>query len=270
MSLEQDIRRTTVGYLAAQLAIGIATALVTGVPRGGILLFAGVLVATHCVIGVFVYTRRSDFVIVTGAAGGKGGDRERVLSAVNIANKLTIFRLSAAPTIVFLVIWSRDHKTLPVLIALTAIAFATDLVDGRISRQRGEITRIGRYLDSSSDYAVLIVMSIAFSWFGLIETWFLLAVLVRLGVQFLFMASLVIVQGHVEPRTSFLGKAAVFAVMVVYGTVLTRLIDPIEGVATTVTIGLEIAACVILSVSLVEKCVLYVHELRKMAKKVTE
>ena len=279
MALEKDIRRTVVGYFALQLAIGVTTGLVTGVPSSGIFLLAGVLIAAHVVIWVFLYARRSDFVILSGPGGTTGttttadhtggpgqeapAPRENRLSRVNTANKLTIFRLSAAPTIVFLVIWSRDFKTLVVLIALTAAAFLTDLVDGRISRRRGEITRIGRYLDSSSDYAVLIVISIAFLWFGLIETWFLAAVMVRLGVQFVFMASLVIIHGHVEPRTSFLGKAAVFAVMVVYGAVLTRLIQPIEELATTVTIALEIAASVILAVSLVEKCVFYAQDLCK-------
>ena len=40
------------------------------------------------------------------------------------------------------------------------LVFASDMLDGMIARRRNEITFIGRYLDSTSDYLMIIAVSI--------------------------------------------------------------------------------------------------------------
>lgn len=252
MTLRSDIAATSLVYFLIQAFIGLATGLAVSIAPERLVVFFAVTSGVHGVVGLFLYIRRADFVLVP---------EGKPLSRINLANRLTILRLSCTPSIVFLVFWSREHNTIPVLIGLTVVAFLTDLLDGQISRRRGEVTKIGRYLDSSSDYTVLAAITIAYLRYGLVEPWFVAAVLIRLGGQFVLMATLVLVHGHVDPRSTFLGKMAVFAVMTVYAAALLRLIDSIFDTMLLVTTIMEVVTIAILAVSLAEKVVLFVREL---------
>ncbi len=137
------------------------------------------------------------------------------LSEVNLANLLTLLRLSLVPTILYLLLLSRSVPLIPVLLTVTVIAFLTDLLDGAVSRRQHQITEIGKYLDSISDYSVLIVISIAFYYFELVPVWFFALIMGRLLFQAVAMLLLVLFRSH-HPRATFLGKAAVFATMTLY------------------------------------------------------
>jgi CDP-diacylglycerol--glycerol-3-phosphate 3-phosphatidyltransferase len=135
---------------------------------------------------------------------------------VNAPNVLTIGRISSIPTILFLVQLARDYALLPVALPFLCVVFATDFVDGILARRGGGITFVGRYLDSSSDYLLLIAVSILYLLEGLIPAWFFWLLMGRLVLFAAGMALAALRQGTVKPVATFLGKASIFAVMVLY------------------------------------------------------
>lgn len=252
--LTTSIVAATLGHYVVQVALFAAAAFTSGVPSARLAEFAGVSGAVHLGFGSFLVVMRGDFVRVA------TGER---LQIINAANTLTMFRISSVPTILYLVFLSKDYPTVSWLIGITALSFVTDFVDGQISRRRNEITKIGRYLDSSSDYVILTAAAIAFTFFGLVSRWFFWLLMVRLAFQFVGMAALFVYQGgSVEPRSSFLGKASVFAAMFVCALSLLKLVEAIVETMTLITAIAEFMASSILVVSIGDKAVLLLRDFR--------
>ena len=131
------------------------------------------------------------------------------LQRVNLANAITLFRLTSMPTLLFLVLASKDYRIRLPLLGLVVLVFATDFADGYVSRKAGEVTRIGKMMDSVSDYVLLIVLTIVFYYFSLVPPWFFLLVTTRLGLQVVFVFLLIFINKRIEPKTTFMGKVAV-------------------------------------------------------------
>lgn len=186
------------------------------------------------------------------------------LERVNLANVVTLFRLTSMPTLLFLVLAAKEYRIRLPLLCLVVLVFATDFVDGYISRKAREVTKVGKMMDSASDYALLIVLTIVFYYFNLmILPWFPLLVTARLGLQVIFVFILIFVNKRIEPKTTFMGKAAVASIMMLYAVEVIRLIfviGPIELVKV-----LEWATATIVLVSMVDKAIAFARELPKSA-----
>jgi cardiolipin synthase (CMP-forming) len=249
--------RSIVRYLGSMLGFQVVffsvLAAIAGISLQRIWSFFPVTATFHAAVATGLISRSKDFY--TEPEG-------RQLDRLNLANVLTLMRLSALPTICYLLALCVDYPLLPVLIVYTSVAFLTDLVDGTVSRRSHQVTRVGKYLDSTSDYSVLIVISIAFAVFDLIPTWLFVLVLVRLLAQGLAMGILLFVRGSLTPKSSWWGKASVFATMTLYATELLLLL-PVPPVLITIVSGLEYVTAAILVVSLGEKLMSLVAELRK-------
>ena len=146
------------------------------------------------------------------------GERETKL---NGANKITLFRITMLPFLIFLTLMSqmRGEGTLspaarPVLTAAFALTFASDFFDGRIARIKKLETCIGRILDSASDYLLLGIIAGAFFYFKLIKPWIFLVIIIRLFLNALVMLTLMLVQRKLQPQTTPLGKIAIASIMV--------------------------------------------------------
>lgn len=186
-------------------------------------------------------------------------DTGELLSRVNFANLLSLIRVSSAPTILWLVLVARSTPVAPVLVPLAALVFLTDLLDGQISRRTHQITKIGRFLDSSSDYIVLFVVSVALVSYDLISLWLFFVLMLRFGLQIVGQVVLFVAQRmRIQFRTSFLGKASVFAVMTLFALSLLALVEGIPGWFATVQRVAEYVTAAIAVVSLVEKGYLFV------------
>lgn len=186
------------------------------------------------------------------------------LTSINLPNLLTMIRISATPTILFLLFLNRDYPVLIPLIIYTAGAFITDFLDGNISRRTKQVTKIGAYLDSISDYGVLIAISIAYIHFRLVSIVFFLLVIVRLLSQWIGMAILTVVGGKwADHKSSLLGKASIFTIMVVYALALLKLIPASQNFVRPWFLYLEAAAAVVVIISLLEKLGLLVVDIRK-------
>ncbi len=222
-----------------------------------------VMPAMHVAIGAALVALRQLF---------RNTDTGRRLTRVNFANVLSIVRLSSAPTVLWLILLARRYPVGPVVVPLTAVVFLTDLLDGQISRRTRQVTEIGQRLDSSSDYTVLVVVSVALAGYDLISMWFFVIVMVRLGFPLVGQAVLLVIQRWKVPfRTSFLGKASIFVIMTVYAVSLVSLIDEIPAWFDAVHAAAEYAAGALALVALAEKVYRYPGELadaRRTRKKV--
>lgn len=219
-----------------------------------VLAFAITSVATHLILLAFLLTMRRDFALVPSG---------RPLERVNLANLLSMFRISSTPSILFYLLLSREYETLRILLLFTGVAFLTDLLDGFLSRRLHQVTRIGRYLDSMSDYGILLVICFAIDHFGLISDWFFVLVLIRFVGQGLGMGALLVYHGSVESRSTFLGKVAVFATMVTFGLSLLQLLPAISESMGRVMRVIEFPVAFLLVVSLVEKLLLLRNGFRR-------
>jgi len=131
--------------------------------------------------------------------------------------------VSTMPTLLVLVMAAKEYGIRIPLLVLVAVIFLTDFLDGRISRKNNQVTRVGKMMDSASDYTLLVVLSVIFRYYSLIPEWFFVLVLVRLGIQVLFMAILVVVKKRIEPNSTFMGKLNIASIMVLYTLELIQL-----------------------------------------------
>jgi len=170
-------------------------------------LFFIISAAYHALLTVLLLHRKADFYFE---------ETHAQLLRVNLSNTLTLGRLSAIPTILLLIIQASSYRVMPVLLPLMCIVFVTDTFDGMVARRRHEITFAGRYLDSSSDYLMIVAVSIIFFYYALIPLWFFILILCRFVLFALGMVALALREGKPDPLSTFLGKASIFALMVLY------------------------------------------------------
>ena len=248
--LTVSIVATCVSLWLLQLAI-VAVAVELGLSVGATLsallhtLLAGGLTA-------LLLARRADFVIIDGPP----------LDRVNPSNVLTLVRLTSIPSVVLLIIVAADRSApaWPAL-ALTALVFLTDLADGALARRRGQVTRIGAYLDSSTDYLLLGTAAILLSAYGIGTAWVFAVLIGRLTVQAAATAWLAAARRPL-PVASALGKAAIAAAMVLLAAELAAHILS-SDVAPALRLTVELGLTGVLVASAVEKIVLLARALRR-------
>jgi cardiolipin synthase (CMP-forming) len=251
-SIKNSIIKNCSAFFAAQLAIFGAAALAWGIGWGLCATFAALSLAFHAAVAFGLASLSGDFVIE---------ETGEELSRVNLANQLSLARISTLPTILFLLIASRSHPMLPYVLAVTALAFLTDLLDGKVSRRLHQVTRIGRILDSTSDYCLLGVITIVFLVFSLIPAWIFCVIIFRLAFQAVCMLVIGLKEGRVTPESSFLGKLAIASVMVLYAAELFALVIS-RGPWDLAFRAVEWAVSAIMAVSVADKALLMLRHLR--------
>lgn len=237
-------------YQLAQFAVFAAYALPLGFFGAFALPFAISSVGFHLLTLALLVVFRNDFVIEPSG---------RRLERVNLANGITLFRISTLPTVLFVILASRDYPVRYALVALVAIVFATDFLDGFVSRRYEETTRVGRMMDSASDYSLLFVISLVFYYFRIIPAWFLYLLVGRLAGQTLMVLAVLAVKKRVTPRTSFLGKATVASTMALYAFELLRFVADLPPAAYST---LEYVVGGIVAVSIFDKLRIMLRDLR--------
>ncbi|MGC4109474.1 MAG: CDP-alcohol phosphatidyltransferase family protein [Nocardioides sp.] len=89
------------------------------------------------------------------------GVRRDGLDRLGPANAVTLARAVMTAGIAALVVqsWSADVPR-PLVVALAAVALATDLVDGRLARRTDAVTRFGASFDMETDAFLILVLSV--------------------------------------------------------------------------------------------------------------
>ncbi|MDH7484228.1 MAG: CDP-alcohol phosphatidyltransferase family protein [Spirochaetales bacterium] len=170
-------------------------------------LFLALSAGFHVLLLVMLLLFLDDFII---ESTGKKLDR------VNLANLITLSRVSTLPTLLVLVLAARDYRIRIPLLVLVVLVFLTDFLDGKISRKTNQVTRVGRMMDSASDYTLLVVLSIIFQYYSIIPKWFFVLVLTRLGIQTVLIGVLILIRKRIEPKSTMMGKITVASIMVLY------------------------------------------------------
>lgn len=207
-------------------------------------LYAGITLVYHALLTAFLLSRRTDFRVE---------GTQAPLVRVNLSNSLTFARLSSIPTLLFLIVQASSYSLVPVLLPFACLVFATDFLDGVVARKRNQVTFVGRYLDSTSDYLMIVAVSVIFLYYALIPVWFFILIISRLILFAFGMALLAFREGKADPVATFLGKASIFATMVLYVMEIAELFHvPWIGHPVVVDIMEWVVACIIVA-SVVDK-----------------
>ena len=116
------------------------------------------------------------------------GDPPDTVSAWNIANALTVFRLALVPVFVVALFAAVGHDLgwRVLAWAVFAVASITDRIDGDLARKRNLVTEFGKLADPIADKALIGAALIGLSVLGDLPWWVTVVVLAReLGVTLL-------------------------------------------------------------------------------------
>jgi len=97
---------------------------------------------------------------------------------INPANILTFFRIALVPLYIWLFSVGRWNTAIIALLVFI-IAAVTDLYDGRLARQRKEVTKLGKFLDPLADKFLVIGALAQFCYMGLVSIWLVGVIVIR-------------------------------------------------------------------------------------------
>jgi len=105
---------------------------------------------------------------------------------MNLANKLTLFRIILVPIMVIIPFLGLDNKIIfdiplawIIIEAIFVIASITDKLDGHIARSRNQITTFGKFLDPIADKILVLAAMIMLVEAGRLPAWIPIVVLFR-------------------------------------------------------------------------------------------
>jgi phosphatidylglycerophosphate synthase len=244
MSLFRSIVLTILALFGTETAAFFCFSRVCGLGTEFFLLFLAVQAAFHLVIALFLVLNRAFFYNTRSGAAEE---------TVNAANKISLFRISMLPFLFFLILASQRQNIGPALVISTALTFLSDFIDGRLARARDMETCMGKILDSASDYLLLGTTAAAFFFYGLIKTWLFGIIIGRLFINALGMMILSLVRKKLTPQTTFFGKIAIAAIMILMVLESAALF---AGTAPWM-IFVEIAAGAVIGVSVIDKALYF-------------
>lgn len=212
--ISKSILQNILIYFLAQIVLFMAILFANAIPFSKGIYFYISAPVTHIIFFVFLLLQKDDFYLI---------EQKTQLTKVNGANLITMARVSTLPTITCLISLTNEYNLILPLIIITSLVFITDFLDGMIARKTKQLTRIGRYLDSMSDYALLICVSFLLLHFEFIPLWFFSLVMFRLLFQWAGMGLIMAKKGKAPAESTLLGKASVFATMFAYAFSLLQL-----------------------------------------------
>ena len=135
---------------------------------------------------------------------------------MNLANKLTVFRVILVPVIMIFIYIESDYWSKIVAALLFLVASVTDFLDGIIARKQNLITNFGKLMDPLADKFLVVGSLIAITASNNFESIRFLAVWVTAGVFFreLAVTSVRLVANTTDGNViaaGFLGKIKTFA-----------------------------------------------------------
>ena len=251
--MRKSIFRTTILYAVLQLSFMGCFVWRQAVSASSFFLYGGITLLMHFILIVFLIILKDDFYnISTG----------QPLTSINLANRITLLRISSLPTILFF-LDNKDINAIKILLpVLLFFIFLTDTFDGQIARRRNELTRIGAILDSISDYSVLVTMSVVYYCNNILPRWFFILIFLRLALQAVGMLFFLIIRKPVEMKSTWGGKITIATIMITYVVELVRLyVSPMLTSAFEVVE--YISACIIF-ILFFEKAAIFINQGRKV------
>lgn len=221
--------------------------------------FAVGTVLFHALVGGLLFWRHEEFQPVDPPP-------HRRIARLTLPNALTLLRLSSIPTLALLWGYGPRPDAAPTLVTITAAIFLTDLLDGALARRRGQVTTVGGYLDSGSDYLALLALAGLLAARGIMPAWLAVLLIVRLVLNAVAMAVIKLRRRDHTPRPTTWGKISVAAAMALVTAELlvhaSGAQHPPAAVAAGILLTAELATAVILAISLADKVRYFVRAMR--------
>lgn len=98
---------------------------------------------------------------------------------VNLANKLTMFRVIVVPFFVFFMCFSAMPYRFLIALILFALASITDMLDGKVARKYNMVTDFGKFLDPLADKILVAAALVCFVELGWTSAWVVFIILAR-------------------------------------------------------------------------------------------
>ena len=182
---------------------------------------------------------------------------------MNLANKLTIFRIILVPVMMLVPVLGLNQElwgiplTYLIIDLIFIIASITDKLDGYIARSRNQITTFGKFLDPIADKILVIVAMLMLVGSGKIPYWIPAIVVIRE-----FMVSgyrLVAVQkngnviaasiwGKIKTATQMVGLILAFVDKNVFGAILTSNLTGFDfalNLIVTIMLSISVVATIV-------------------------
>ena len=217
--MERSIFRTVLCYSVLQLLFITLFGPMQSVSAKSIAIYGAASVILHILLFAFLMYFKTDFF---------NQSTGMPLSKINMANRITLLRISSLPTIAFLLHHNDINQIRYILPFLLILVFLTDSFDGQIARRRKQITRMGSMLDSISDYALLFVISIVYFRNEIVPHWFFFLIFFRLFLQAMGMLVFILLRKPIEAKSTWGGKITIATTMTLYVIELVRLFLPQE------------------------------------------
>ena len=249
MSLVSSIVATMLALFAVESAAFYAICRSYGLETGFFLIFLAAQAGFHTLIVLLLMYKKEFFYNV------RSGVPEKT---VNLCNQVTLFRITMLPFLLFLIFASQKIPVGLALVISTALTFLSDFVDGRLARTKNMETYMGKILDSASDYLLLGTTTGGFFLFARLKTWLFALIAGRLCINALGMLILSLIRKRLSPQTTFFGKVAIAAIMVllVLESGALMLGPPVWMVYV------ELAAGITIGLSVIDKIVYFASELK--------
>jgi phosphatidylglycerophosphate synthase len=247
--MDKSIRRTVLLYTTLQLIIITFFCLTDTVPYASAFAYGVITVLFHLGIFLFLMRFKADFYNVS---------TNEPLTKINLANRITLLRISSLPIIVFLLANMKIGEIKLMLPILLALVFLTDAFDGQVARKGKQITKIGAMLDSISDYSLLAVISIVYYLHNIVPRWFFFLIFCRLFLQALGMFVFILLKKPVSTTSTWGGKITIASTMTLYIIELVRLylpkcIDPVFSI-------IEYTCGALVFILYFEKALIFFHQ----------
>ena len=191
---------------------------------------------------------------------------------MNLANKLTIFRIILVPIILIIPFFNIEGNLwgIPITYILIDIIFIiaslTDKLDGYIARSRNQITTFGKFLDPIADKILVIVAMLILLEAGKIPAWIPAIVVIR---EFIVSGYRLVavekngkviaanVWGKIKTCTQMLGIILAFIDLNNFGSIFTGNLDGIEfgiNLATTLLLSISVIATIFSGINYLKGC----------------
>lgn len=191
---------------------------------------------------------------------------------MNLANKLTIFRIILVPIILIIPFFNIEGNIwgIPITYILIDIIFIiaslTDKLDGYIARSRNQITTFGKFLDPIADKILVIVAMLILLEAGKIPAWIPAIVVIR---EFIVSGYRLVavekngkviaanVWGKIKTCTQMLGIILAFIDLNNFGSIFTGNLDGIEfgiNLATTLLLSISVIATIFSGINYLKGC----------------
>lgn len=132
------------------------------------------------------------------------------------ANLLGILRIALTPLVIALVLLPFPGGGLLACLVFV-IAAATDFLDGRVARARGEVSPLGVFMDLTADKVLVAGVLVAMVEAGLLPTWMVATILIRelvvAGVRQMAASAQVVIAARALGKAKTLTTLAAMAIL---------------------------------------------------------